>query len=436
MIRLIKQYNILFVVGCFILLYNPPFFPINGMHIVGAVSIIYLMINNGITLQILSIEKCRNAYVFMLIWLMYLFFVVTLNSTGYEVCSNPLYYIVDILPFATAIQIYNLKHNLSAKNAVYFMICAASIQALISIIAFFYEGVQLFFIKKLLSYGYNDVVSVVSGWRAYGFAASLTFGMPVIQSVLAVISLYCSSKSKCPFVYLIICVVLLFSAVINARTSFVVTIIGCFILLVTSGLDVKKKISYAVVYITILIAFQLLFLPWLETYSFQTYRWLMEGLDDIDKFIHSDYDNSAYFSYATSANKYEIPEGLFSVIFGTGHYTMGMTSKYGYSSDVGYTNDLWLGGIVYVAFLYVYFFKVMFFLKNNKESTMSFIGLFLLISYLFLNIKGIIFSMMPLTNFLFVIYFVSAAEDGLSPFFRTIVLKRSNKELKKCKGER
>lgn len=410
MIRVVKQYNILFIIGCFILLYNPPILPINGMHVVGVISIIYLMINNRITKHIISFERCRNAFLFMMIWFIYLIFIVLANSTSFEACANPLYFIIDILPFATAIQIYNQKHGLKIKDVINLMLLVGTIQAIFAVAAFFNSNIQEYFINKLLSYGYGEILSVLAGWRAYGFSGSLTFGMPVIQSVLSIIALFYASKQKKSFGYILISVLLLFSAVINARTSLIVVIIGLFVLLMLSGLSVKKKVLYLIISVVLIVAFQFCFLPWLEEFSFETYKWIMEGIEDINRFIHNDSSGSYYFSYATSADKYKLPEGIISVLFGVGHYTMGMKTKYGYSTDIGYINDWWLGGILYIIFIYVYFYKAMFFMKKNNDPIISSTGLFLMICYVLLNIKGIMFSMMPLTNFMVILYFVSAAE--------------------------
>jgi hypothetical protein len=135
-----------------------------------------------------------------------------------------------------------------------------------------------------------------------------------------------------------------------------------------------------------------------------TYEWISSGIEEIILFTKGNTD-TGYFSYATDRGKYSIPTSIFAILFGKGHITMGMESTSGISSDVGYTNDIWFGGVFYLLIVYLFFVKMMWRLIKSNDGIISFIGIFLLILYPIINIKGIIFSMNSLTNF-FILLFV------------------------------
>ena len=85
---------------------------------------------------------------------------------------------------------------------------------------------------------------------------------------------------------------------------------------------------------------------------------------------------------------------------------MGGDDLYGVSSDIGYINDIWRGGIVYVILLYCFMMKQFWNLYKNDDKTVSFIGIFAFILFPILNIKGSIYSMNNLTVVLFLLIFV------------------------------
>ena len=83
------------------------------------------------------------------------------------------------------------------------------------------------------------------------------------------------------------------------------------------------------------------------------------------------------------------PEGL-SVIFGTAATIFGIET--GFGSDIGYINDMWLGGLIFMSITYGAF--LLYYIEAYKKSDklITFICLLFLVTFFILNIKGILVS--------------------------------------------
>ena len=107
------------------------------------------------------------------------------------------------------------------------------------------------------------------------------------------------------------------------------------------------------------------------------------------------------------AEMFIFPKGI-KLVFGEGYRVLGKKgSAYGQtqSSDIGIVNDLYMGGLVYVAILYgihLYLYKV----AKKKSDKKSMENVFLplcLISVAFANIKGEFFRDTLLQQFIFIV---------------------------------
>lgn len=417
------NFNIFFFIGAFILIFNPPIMPINAMHIVGICSIIYVMLNIN---EARSIIKKKDVIIMCLgfgsIFIYLLCTVVLLNNKQIVDTIMPIYYLLDIIPFGISASIYAKKHDCDSYDFLNLMIQTGKLQAVLSLLAFFIPSVHMYFLNILVSYGYTDYFEYLSNYRIYGLASSLTFAMPVVQTVFALILLHPERKGKND---LFGALLLFISAVINARVSIVVALVGVVVLVVFGKFSVARKIVLGTVILVVTICFVTIGLPLIEEYAPWTHRWLMSGIEDIFAFLGGD-NSSIYFSYATGIEQYRMPEGFTGFLFGKGHITMGMAAQYGYESDVGYINDIWLGGAIYIVILYGFYIRYMFKLFRSKKSLLSFIGIMMFVMGLIVNIKGISFSKTSFNVFMFLICIMEFSGVSKKEVYQERLIKDEN----------
>lgn len=117
--------------------------------------------------------------------------------------------------------------------------------------------------------------------------------------------------------------------------------------------------------------------------------WVSNGVDDLLAFLNGQDNGTDSVSKLTNTMWF-LPESLF-LLFGTGHTVYEAT---GYShSDIGYVNDLWLGGLIgslllYIPFIYM-FLKAF---RSKYHQLDRILVVFLLLSFFIANIKTVIIS--------------------------------------------
>lgn len=389
-------FDLFILVGFFIILYNPPVLTFNSMHLVGFVSIFILMIQRETFESLINIRENKNLISGLFLLLIYLVGIYIFINHTLSVVVLPLYYLLDIIPFMFVVL---SSHSFRERGQYYyfeFIIHVGLVQVFFALLTFFSPSIKMILAQLFLRYGYGEVVNSLVKVRFFGVAAGLTYATPVFQGILSIISLYLGLTYKRK--YLLFVPLFVFSAIINARISIIVIFIGGFLLVTMSKLSIKSKVRLSLI-IGMLILIIALFLPFLTTLSPSTFIWIESGMDEILQFIGG--KAVGYFSYIVDKNIYEIPRGL-NLIWGTGKFVM--ASSEGFSSDIGYINDLWFGGIVYMLFLYGTFYLVLYRLYRSDNQLVSFTGLFLIVLYPILNIKGYAIWMNEFTNFAIIIF--------------------------------
>lgn len=399
--------KVLYVIVIFLFLYQPPIFRINVLHVIGAISLLYLACNRSKIHKYFNTHRILMIYFCLIFQLVYLLVIVVCWNSEMSNIASPVYMMADVLPFVIAITLHQKKHRLNTKNLINAVLMAGSIQAAFSIAAFLYPAAQRLFIAALVNYGYEDVLFELSSFRVYGFSANLTYSDPIAQSILGAIAIYCAVKRN--WKYILYAPALFFSAIINARISIVVFFLGILLILFQQKKgNYKEKASWRLLIygaVFAVLAYSLI-IPYIKVHSQETYTWIKDGYEEIVSFVKGDEKEYSYFNYLQNKQRVRLPTG-FSLFFGTGVTVMG-GSKYGVYSDIGYVNDIWLGGVVYAAFLYVFWIIM---LRDIQKDSGSMHGsfrkyIFLLFSATLIlsNIKGIVLIMNSITNLFFVFY--------------------------------
>lgn len=400
------------VLGWFIILYNPPIFPINGMHVIGIISIFYLIYNYQWTLKQFSKARILTIYIGFVLILIYLFItVIIINGSNINYIIMPLYYIFDVIPFGLVIACLGNKHCLDIRNYINLAISAGLIQAIISILCFIFPSIHNFCFSLFKNYGYSSTIFYLFEYRMYGLASGLTFAMPVLQMFFAVTLIYRLQSRNIKDLFSIL--LLIISALINARISIGVLLVGLIIMpfIQRDTLGVRAKKTFFILFV--FLVFIVLAIPFIEKFSKSTYDWLVSGVNEIVSFINGN-SETIYFSYVTSSEQYHLPATIWQILIGTGHTVIGGNELFGYASDIGYVNDIWLGGIVYCCMVYSLFYKVFNYLKNSINHSLKFLGFLSAIIYPLLNFKGSSFSINSFSIFIISLFIISVTIKKLN----------------------
>lgn len=393
-----------FVLLTFFMIFSPPILPINVKHVIGFFSIIFIIINWRHYRSFLYDKLTKRIFILFSILALYVLLIVLLNDTDVNLISYYVYVCVDLLPFSVVLASYIMSYN--DDRIVYKIIIMCSMIELILIyLSCFIEPIQIYFVN-LMADQFGDIFLKLADKRMFGFADSLTFSSAVIQAIIAWIFFMYNKKMN--LFKVVLFVLFIIAGVMNART----TIVAFFIGLLVWFSHAKKSIYFKI--ISVLICGFLLtgicnyFMTEFEHNL--TVIWISEGAEELVNFFQGE-TSTGYFSYATDLSKYALPWTLEERIFGTGTRVFGESNKF-FSSDIGYVNDVWIGGYFFVIMsfgVYAYVFRI---LGNSKNDITAFLGRYMFILYPVINIKGQVYLISDITCLVIIILMVEILKRG------------------------
>lgn len=393
------------MLSVFILAFYPEFYGISLIQPLALVSYVYLFLN---TKKLIKLIRQKNIFILILILSLlslYLLIVSQMNTVGINDVVSILYLLFLVIPISLFIVfILRSSNMLNIVEVFRVIVYACMLQSFFGIASYLFPPIQDFFIKQLSISGYSDVVTQISNFRMYGYSSSLTFATPTLLSMVVV--LFYTFKSKHTWISIISIVAISFVAIINARTSLIIFMIGILSFLLFQN---KKYWTRILLFMTIslLVVLPVLNGPIVLNTSNQTFVWVISGFNEIVNFISGNSVDSGYFAYITDRNVYELPKGL-GLLFGTGNRIMGGANYLGVSSDVGYINDIWLGGILFSLIIYGLFVFIVLGIRNMMKycnmKHYNFVAMFLLMSLISLNFKGFIFSYNSVANLILLVF--------------------------------
>lgn len=275
-----------------------------------------------------------------------LYFAIRASLGDYDIrAMQNLFIIVQIFHIIIAIDF--MKYiGFDKYDMIKVLLNLALLQGIITIIMIIFPSLKN--IALSLYYLNREENIFISRMRIYGISGDYTFFTPIYHGLLASIAFFFSIfKDRKYLVYLpfILIVILL-----NGR--FGLLIFGLSPIAVALHFIFKGKISFKMLRISILtIVILILGTLSLSIISPYTYDWIVGGIEDtINLIIY----NEKTGNYAALAGYHlSIPEG-WGIIFGEGFRLFGgQGHNMGYnSSDIGYVNDMFMGGIIYLSILY------------------------------------------------------------------------------------
>ena len=220
----------------------------------------------------------------------------------------------------------------------------------------------------------------INEYRGFGLSDALTSSYGIVQGALLALLFNKMNEKKWLLVFVPFFVL---SILLNARTGIIVAALG-----IVLSVLYKKRIG-ALLGIVLLAVLVLSSIPILLSYfdiSKDSILFITDFVDEITFVIQNKSldDNGA--SSDLLGRGFVIPSNIISIIFGEGHYIMGAK---GLHSDVGFSNDIFMGGIIYCILAYRIVLQCLSHL--NRFRSMRFYTMLTLITILIANIKGIVF---------------------------------------------
>lgn len=389
-----KIIDFLLILFLWIVIFDPPIIiGFNIIHIIGACSIIYILFNKKYWLPLLEFE------IVIVALFAYIAIVSFLNGISFYdiIRSYVVYWIIDIVPISFVIVDICRIRKYDYDKFEQLIIGAGIVFAVISVSAILSSSLHDLYFNHLDNAGLIKHKSLSA--RTYGFASNLLYSSPI---AVAIIGALCMKRFAVQdkIYYLFLSVAMMVVAYYNARISLFVYVGGCFAVFLAYKKHRKKLFITGVALVVFaLIAFFVLFLIVRFSRAPGTHIvWLYNGLANIfGRFFGIDKNSRFYqdsFGYYFDPVRYQLPSAFINIIFGTGETIM-MPNKFGVCTDIGFVNDVWYGGIVYVlcAYFALFVYCRTIIKKAPRHTTDKSIGRFwvimLVLTFVVSNIKGI-----------------------------------------------
>lgn len=389
------KYSIYIILYTFLFVYCPPIMPIYLLHILTLHSAFLLVIHYKKEYPKYIIKtRILHLIVPLIIAMLYLLIVILINESSIMKLYQYILIIIEIPICVLYLCCYFVRHKYSIYDVINIVLIAGAIQGVIATLSFLVPPFKDVLINILTERIHSenassDIILAMAEHRLNGFASNLTFTTPIVQSLLGIISLYLALNRN--YKYILYMPIMLFSALINARSSFVVLIYGLILIILMSAINRKTIQKFMIIGTVIIIATAVL-VEFTSNSSDAVFVWISVGFNEIISFMQG--ESTGYFQIVLD-NFIIYPEGL-AMIFGTGDIVFGL--DIGMGSDIGYINDLWLGGLVFISIVYFTFIAYYFKAYRKADKLVKFIILLLITTFVTLNIKGIVVSNNEFTN--------------------------------------
>ncbi|WP_150269431.1 hypothetical protein [Paenibacillus tepidiphilus] len=278
------------------------------------------------------------------------------------------------------------KKSYTQEKAIIFLLNLGLVQGIMCIIMLFVPGFRDIALE--LYYNGREENVFISANRIYGISGDYTFFTPVFHGILAVLACIYAMLKNYRFLYYV--PFLLIAILLNGRTGLIVFAVGFIctvILLLLRGRSIGKILSYVVIFVIVVFLIILI----IKVASPNTYNWIIGGIEDsLALLITNEY--SGNYEVLLNTMLYW-PKGL-GIIWGEGYRVFGENGPiHGKRpSDIGYVNDMFMGGIIYITILYScilsFLLKIGKKMKDSNKLIESLMSISLVLILLLSNYKG------------------------------------------------
>ena len=408
-----KMISFPMILFMYLLIYNPPLFApllrFNSVWLVMVPSIAYVLLHRKELKEYTNLRAVVWTEIVLGVILAYLMAMAKINGNSISAFGYFVYWMAGVIPFALACWICLRKRGLGFSALLDHLLAAGLVMAVTALAALLIPAAKEFFIEKMIAYGIPYMIKL-SCYRYFGLAANLSSTAAYVQVVLACAALWRGIRGK-PL-WLIAFPVLALSANINVRTSVYLMIAGMaavFIGTLFAG-DRKKLIVKFFAAAVPALALAYFGLGLIRLINPMTHEWLTRGIEQVSSFVGGEdvsYSDGYFQELAWMLSPEHFPRGM-KLIFGAGTEIMGgiVEDKYGTASDVGFMNDLWRGGILYLAVMTGLYLRMLWKMARSstvRRETGVFLAVLCLFFYGITNIKGHFFIHSDLTALIWIL---------------------------------
>ena len=383
----------------YMLIYNPPLlaplFASNSAWLLMLPSVAYVLLNWKELKEFVNLRAVIWTEIILGVVFAYLLIVSKIYSHAFSPHGFFVYWMAADIPFALACWIALRKRGLGVPELLDHILWTGLLMAATVIAAFLIPAVHECFTERAIAYGTSKMIAVkLSAYRNFGFAANLTSTAAYLQAALACIALYRGVRGK--YLWLMAVPILAFSANINVRTS--VYLLAAGMVAIGIALLCSKEWKRMLIFIGIALGFAAFAYFGLALVRFvnpMTHEWLTRGLAQVSTFVAGEefQSETGYFNELKWMLAPDHFPGGLKLIFGAGTEVIGtvVLEEYGISSDIGYMNDLWRGGILYCIVMYGMYLLALWRMFRSRFVRRE-TGIFLAVLWLFyfgiVNFKG------------------------------------------------
>lgn len=362
------------IVILYIFLFNPVFqiFDFGLIKVLLLASIAYIAFTGKIRL---FLNLFKNEIILSLILITYTLLVVFWgDGTAFKVPYTHLVWFMEcfFIPFFLILFFKNIFQKRTWESLV---VQTGLIAALITLFLVLNPDINFFIRDSVIRDLQINLSSTKTLSRGFTIAENSTFSYGVVQGLILSI---CIISLKKNYLYAIPIVFLFIAILYNARIGFACLFIGVALVVFRRKIKIRSAIIFGLV---LLAGYFFLFN---SGFSKNNHDSLLRGLSffsDTMKFITGDQSHAS--NYSVLFNKMVFfPSHFINLVFGEGKIVF-YASK---GSDIGYINQIFTGGIVYLFLLLAFLFYM--FLRNFDQTSNKLLPVLFVLSLLVVNIKG------------------------------------------------
>ena len=276
-----------------------------------------------------------------------LYYVFRRISSGQEISFVSIRLIQNLYPFVSLLNMTVVVYMLfeigySKKEGICVLINLASIQGIICLLMLAIPSLKNLANRLFINSSSFREGSYILGTRIFGITSDYTYAFPIVHGLLCGISVFIGLKYNKK--YFLTAILIFFSVVLNGRTGLLIAIITVLLAAVMNFLD-RKVGGRMIIFIFLLPIVVFFMINILQQYVPLVFRFIMRLFIDIN-------GKTGTVDYLLNKGLY-FPKGI-GLLFGEGHTVFRAEATInGYTAtDIGFVNDLFMGGFIFVSLRY------------------------------------------------------------------------------------
>lgn len=392
------------VVLFFLLIFNPPIFlGFSFTKFFTILCTLYILFNMKVVNRIFKLNiNLRKYVVIQSVFIFYYICVMLINilsfnvnkTTSIQIFANNVVWLISMNIVSIGIMTYAAMKKFSVEDLLRRYIGAGVLQSVIAVICILSPSMKALFntitARNSSSERITEIMKVTSLFRNYGFASTLfdIFGFAMCS--IAACVLLREEKRSNNIINLGVFFFISFAAIINARTSIVLSAITVTLYLfknIGKNRILYQSFKYKMLFLMALViagTFGVVVLLSGGTTS----QWIVSGINEIGAFFKG--EKTGYF-YALSQFLF-LPKNLLGTLFG---FSLPPEEIIGINSDVGYIRNIWSFGLIGSIIIYGYYlaiFRDSYVIGLKRYKTLTIVLAIMYFVYL-IKLNPIIYSM-------------------------------------------